>query len=72
MTDLDAIANEEASKRKPGVACWVCSIPERAWVDAQKGRRTVPVIVATLIRQGHPESMATRHRIQNHWTNHVR
>lgn len=72
MTDLDAIADEEASKRKHGVPCWLCNIPERAWVDAQKGKRTWGVIAATLVRQGHSPDVATRHRIQNHLSNHVR
>lgn len=73
MTDLDAIADEEASKRKTGTPCWVCSIPEREWVEkAKKEGRSVAVIAAVLVRQGHPETMATRSRITNHCASHVR
>lgn len=72
MTDLDAMAEEEASKRKSGPPCWACSIPERAWVDAQKGKRSVAVIAAVLVRQGHSAEMATRSRLYSHLANHVR
>lgn len=71
--DLDAIADEEAVKRKGGQPCWICSIPERAWVEkARKEGRTLTVIAAVLIRQGHSEEIATTHRIKGHMANHVR
>ena len=73
MTDLDALADEEATRiGKSGPRCWVCFIPEREWVDAQKGKRSVTVIVATLIRAGHPAQMATKSRLRNHLREHVR
>lgn len=72
--DLNAIANEEAAKQHgPGVQCWVCSIPEREWIEkARREGRTLPVIAATLVRVGHPKDKATVHRISNHLLNHVR
>lgn len=71
--DLDAIAAEEEARLRPVHQCWVCSIPERAWVEkAKKEGRSVPVIVAVLIRQGHSEDLATEYRIKAHLAKHVR
>lgn len=73
MTDLDAMADEEAPKHKSGVPCWACSIPERAWVEkARKEGRTLTVIAAVLIRNGHPPEHATTSRLGQHLRNHVR
>lgn len=73
MPTLDALADEEAERiPKGGPPCWVCSIPERAWVDAQKGKRTMAVIAAVLVRQGHSPELATKHRLKGHLANHVR
>lgn len=70
MIDLDALADEETQRRKSGPKCWTCSIPERAWVDAQKGKRPLAVIAAVLVRQGH--EAATPGRVGQHLRNHVR
>jgi hypothetical protein len=72
--DLDAVADEEATRLpKGGTPCWLCSIPERAWVEkARKEGRTLTVIAAVLVRQGHPKEKATQGRIGGHLRNHVR
>ena len=69
MIDLDALADEETAKTaKP---CWVCSIPEREWVDkALREGRSMPVIAAVLVKAGHAD--ATHHRVKNHKAKHVR
>lgn len=73
MIDLDALADEEAAKINPPHPCWVCSIPERAWVDkAKKDGRSVRVITAVLVKQGHSPEMATKHRVGTHLANCVR
>jgi hypothetical protein len=74
LTDLDALADEEAERiPKGGPRCWVCSIPERAWIEkAGKEGRSLAVIVAVLVRQGHPPEIATKHRVKGHLANHVR
>jgi hypothetical protein len=72
MTDLDALADEEASKAtRGGPKCWTCSIPEREWVEkAYREGRTLGVIVSVLVRQGHES--ATVHKVKGHLANHVR
>jgi len=73
MTDLDALANEEAAKIKRATACWACAIPERDWIEkARKEGRSWTVIAAVLVRQGHPAEMVKRHRLAYHLENHVR
>lgn len=73
IPNLDALADEEAARLHPAPTCWVCSIPERVWVEkAKREGRSVPVIVAVLIRQGHPEEFATEYRIKSHLAKHVR
>jgi hypothetical protein len=73
IPDLDALADVEASKIKRGPPCWICSIPEREWVEkAKKEGRSLTVIAAVLVRQGHPKDMATRARLEHHLANHVR
>lgn len=68
-TSLDALADEETQRKaRP---CWVCSLPEREWVDkAIKEGRSMTVIAAVLVRQGHAE--ATEHRIKTHKYKHDR
>jgi hypothetical protein len=72
MTDLDALADEEATKiPKGGPRCWACSIPEREWLEkAYREGRTLAVIAAVLVRQGHAD--ATKHKLKGHLANHVR
>jgi len=71
--DLDAMADEETKGRHKGPPCWGCSIPERAWVEkARKEGRTLSVIAAVLIRNGHSPDEATTSRIGQHLRNHVR
>jgi len=69
VIDLDALADEEAAKSKR--PCWVCSIPEREWVDsALAAGRSMPVIAAVLVRAGHTD--ATFHKIKTHKSKHAR
>lgn len=74
MIDLDAIAAEEEEKIPgPGVKCWLCSIPERDWVEkARREGRTLPVIAAVLVRQGYDKDRVGIHRLSNHLKRHVR
>lgn len=72
MTDLDAIAAEEEAKLNPPPQCFLCSIPEREWVDKAKGGRSMSVIRAVLIRQGHPADLLTDYRMKKHMSEHVR
>lgn len=71
--DLDAIADEETSKRKrSGPTCWACSLPQdvREWiVRARKEGRTYPVIIGTLHRAGLKE--ASKSRLLHHLTEHA-
>jgi hypothetical protein len=67
VIDLDAMADAEVAKLKR--PCWICSIPEREWVDkAIKDGRSAPVIAAVLIKQGHAD--ATVHRVKGHRARH--
>lgn len=67
VIDLDALADEEAARLRPPHQCWVCSIQEREWVEkARREGRSIPVIQAVLIKQGHPQELATIYRIKTH------
>jgi hypothetical protein len=60
---------DSQSQKKSGPSCWLCSIPEREEVDAERRSRGEACRIS-LVREylvGIYGDMATRHRVGNHF-----
>jgi len=69
---LVAFARERAARRGPN--CWLCRLPERAFVEKEKRDDPSISVIAIVeyLRDALGYKKATYHRVENHFRLHVR